>query len=319
MKTLHINLLILPYALSTMPHITILHITTPRIPPYSSYHYTLHITIIIYPYHYTSGIAITIPSHITASHITTPLIPLHPSYIAHITIPHITTYPSYHHFTSLYPLISPYLSYYYTLYILLILLYPYHHSRVLIYVLYGVRWSETNAPTVLSVFCIYVWFMAINGVCEAFFFATISNRRISEYNTWLFMFSIAYVCISWFLVVYGTLGLVIANMLIMCLRITYCLIYIHQFFREGTQFSREKGTTFSLFSCFPSPMVLLICTTSAIVTLLSYQTLDIGSCHGLRCFVMHILVGCVCLLFTLITIGYYEHSLFQYIRRRKHD
>ena len=104
------------------------------------------------------------------------------------------------------------------------------------HILYGSTWSSTSAPRTLSFYSVYVLFMAVNGICEAFVQGTSSERGLSAYNLWMILFSVLYmgalmVLLPW----YGAIGLVLANIFKMSCRILVCAaLYIRPYFRERT-------------------------------------------------------------------------------------
>ncbi len=42
---------------------------------------------------------------------------------------------------------------------------------------YGQRWSHTDAPQALGVYCAYILLLAVNGILEAFVHATARSRQ----------------------------------------------------------------------------------------------------------------------------------------------
>ncbi len=67
-----------------------------------------------------------------------------------------------------------------------------NYSYTLLEILYSSKWSSTSAPHVLSVYCLYVLFMAVNGITEAFVHAVSSKEQMKKYNFWMIGFSAAY-------------------------------------------------------------------------------------------------------------------------------
>lgn len=52
------------------------------------------------------------------------------------------------------------------------------YSYVLLRVVYGQRWSETDAPRALAVYCLYILLLAVNGILEAFVHAVAKSRHV---------------------------------------------------------------------------------------------------------------------------------------------
>ena len=50
------------------------------------------------------------------------------------------------------------------------------YSYVLLRLVYGQRWSDTEAPSALSYYCGYITLLALNGCTEAYVNATADTR-----------------------------------------------------------------------------------------------------------------------------------------------
>lgn len=110
------------------------------------------------------------------------------------------------------------------------------YSYTLLLLLYGRKWSDaTNAPTVLSLYCIYVMFMAVNGITEAFVHATSNAQQLQKYNYLMIVFSIVYLSIAVMGMTCiqqqdaGIYMLIVANICNMLMRIVYSWTYITQY------------------------------------------------------------------------------------------
>ncbi len=86
----------------------------------------------------------------------------------------------------------------------------------------GSRWTNTEAPAVLSAYCYYIPLLAVNGILEAFVSATATPPQLLEQSKWMLGFSVAFAGTG-FLVLQvwdlGASGLVLANAVNMALRI----------------------------------------------------------------------------------------------------
>ena len=124
--------------------------------------------------------------------------------------------------------------------------------HLFLHVLYGATWSSTSAPYTLGWYCVYVFFMATNGVCEAFVQGTSTAAGIAKYNRWMVVFSIVYMCtVCSLLPLFGAVGLILANIIKMLCRISVCsMSYIRPYFRERSM------PTFTLTSLLPHNQVL---------------------------------------------------------------
>jgi oligosaccharide translocation protein RFT1 len=50
------------------------------------------------------------------------------------------------------------------------------YTYVVLRTAYGQRWSETDAPQALGVYCAYILLLAVNGILEAFVHAVARSR-----------------------------------------------------------------------------------------------------------------------------------------------
>ena len=41
------------------------------------------------------------------------------------------------------------------------------HAHIVVWLVYGQRWAHTEAPAVLSAYCVYILLLAVNGACAA--------------------------------------------------------------------------------------------------------------------------------------------------------
>lgn len=109
-----------------------------------------------------------------------------------------------------------------------------NYTRTLIDLLVGKEWStERDAPAVLAVYCMYVPIMGINGVTEAFVQAVASKSDLSRLSYYMVGFSACFMMAGYlFMSVFGlgAIGLVLANMVNLGIRIAYSWHYIKRYF-----------------------------------------------------------------------------------------
>ncbi|GBC52078.2 oligosaccharidyl-lipid flippase family protein [Rhizophagus irregularis DAOM 181602=DAOM 197198] len=172
-----------------------------------------------------------------------------------------------------------------------------NYTGTLIDLLVGSVWSQTPAPLVLSVYCIYVPIMGINGVTEAFVAAVASEETLSKLNYWLIAFSAGFVGAG---VIFmkglsaGAIGLVAANVVNLSTRILWSWNFIRSYFlnhRDGRQETNELKRMLSLSNLLPNYLVLLSFSLAWIITyfsnqLIGWETLDAK--------IKHVAVGGVC-------------------------
>ncbi|GLI64837.1 hypothetical protein VaNZ11_008131 [Volvox africanus] len=145
------------------------------------------------------------------------------------------------------------------------------YSYVLLRVVYGTRWSETEAPAVLAAYSAYVLLLALNGIGEAFVHAVLDARGLQQSNALLLVFSGVHLGVCVALVrQYGALGLVAADSANMVLRISYSTWCIRRFFRSLPTFSLHRDL-------LPAPNTLAAFATAAAAAATSNRLLLAGA------------------------------------------
>ena len=160
------------------------------------------------------------------------------------------------------------------------------YSHIVFDIFYGAKWSLTSAPIALSCYCIYILIMAMNGITEAFVFATIPPIKLNYYNLWLLGFSALYIIASILLINYGSVGLILANCCNLLARIIYSVIFIVSYFQakissSETAFDKVITDSFSstlnfFISIIPSSLINSLFFFSSSLLFISYKLLNIG-------------------------------------------
>ncbi|XXQ34312.1 Protein RFT1 like protein [Plasmodiophora brassicae] len=176
------------------------------------------------------------------------------------------------------------------------------YSFVLLHILYGSLWSQgSNAASVLSLYCVYVLTLGVNGVTEAFMLSLISKQELQTYSILLVPFSGLYLLLSTALMPFGATGLILANSLSMSSRIAYSLWFIRKHFQttwnDLLAAILPKFSTVSLMAVVP--MILYA----------SYSGFKVRSDPSLSGFACHIAVGIVCLISSAATVWKREREL----------
>ncbi|KAL8688943.1 MAG: hypothetical protein Q9218_005268 [Villophora microphyllina] len=126
-------------------------------------------------------------------------------------------------------------------------------SPVLLRFVAGSRWSDSEAPSVLSAYCYYIPLLAINGILEAFVSAAASPAELRVQSAWMLAFSAAF-AVTGFLVLrvweHGAQGLVLANAVNMTCRIIWSWQFIAGYFRD-------RGVVFQLRDIMPKLSVVI--------------------------------------------------------------
>jgi oligosaccharide translocation protein RFT1 len=144
-----------------------------------------------------------------------------------------------------------------------------NYAQTLILFLYGIEKASLGVPEALAWYCAYVYFLALNGICEAFVHAVGNQKQLMFLNKLMGVFFILY-CMSARLFMktfeWGTIGLILANCVNMGCRIVYCLTFMAHFFK------RQNGLTFWMES-LPHTIVLFTLGVCFCITRFSSQSL----------------------------------------------
>ena len=101
------------------------------------------------------------------------------------------------------------------------------NSFLLLHVLYGSKYSSTEAPAALALYSPYILLLAVNGILEAFVHATASGSELWQSHLALLVATAVQTTATMQLVAsYGTLGMILADSIGMFLRISYCLRFV---------------------------------------------------------------------------------------------
>jgi len=131
-------------------------------------------------------------------------------------------------------------------------------------IVYGSKWSNTEAPRALILYMFYVLAMALNGVTEAFVDSCVHPADINLLNVLLFLIAACAMAIRVILVTDAD-GLIYVAILEMALRTIRSLWYIGKYFRQQHQIS------FSRRQLFPSSSTLALLLLSWFTTSVSFH------------------------------------------------
>jgi hypothetical protein len=121
-------------------------------------------------------------------------------------------------------------------------------APLLLSIVAGQKWSATSASKVLSTYCYYIPFLAINGVTEAFVAAVATNKELYAQSISMGIFFALFAGSAWFFIgqlEMGGNGVVLANTVNMGLRIVWNTWFIKRFFARN-------ASGFSVFDTLPS-------------------------------------------------------------------
>ncbi|OZJ05387.1 hypothetical protein BZG36_02015 [Bifiguratus adelaidae] len=140
-----------------------------------------------------------------------------------------------------------------------------NYTSTLIDTLVGSRWSQ--AGSVLATYCLFVPFMGINGITEAFLQAVASESELSALSIYMIFFSVGFAMAAIFFMWafrLGAVGLVLANCFNMFCRITYSWLFIQRYFTRKLVVSGnvQIHSFVRLRDCLPQK-TLIVCFAAA--------------------------------------------------------
>ncbi|KAJ5757849.1 uncharacterized protein N7511_006543 [Penicillium nucicola] len=129
-----------------------------------------------------------------------------------------------------------------------VLLFPLGPMMVphLLHVLGGRQWASPKVGGLLSVYCYYIPFLALNGITEAFVSSAANPREIRQQTGWMGVFSACYAVAAYMFLELGNLGaygLVLANIVNMAVRTLWSFTFIKSYLhRQGEHLSTSEAT-----------------------------------------------------------------------------
>jgi oligosaccharide translocation protein RFT1 len=195
------------------------------------------------------------------------------------------------------------------------------YTYTLLSLLYGSKWTNTEAPSVLAVYCVYVLFMAVNGVTEAFVHATSEKEQLDRVSNYIMpAFSLGYLAAAYLgLSVFhlGTISLIAANCLNMGLRIVYSIRYIKDYFTTYNKQAKQEEKVNLWKHSIPSIPVCIVFALTFVVTNVSRMVLSTSLMHQ----GIHVLIGVACLAILAVTMRVTERrfltDIWQLLRGRR--
>lgn len=187
---------------------------------------------------------------------------------------------------------------------LVILTFGYSYSFLLLDIYGGTNLTSEDGHWLLRTYCMYVLFLAVNGVTEGFAFAMMSKEHVDRHNHLLMVSSVLYLMTSYVLTgVCGSAGLILANCVNMAVRIVCSLKFIRDFF---------STTSYDPLRCgIPSVKFLLTFIIVSMITIMS----EIYFCceNGWLWRFAHVGVGLTCLFWLLLATAFTEQELCQFL------
>lgn len=190
---------------------------------------------------------------------------------------------------------------------LVILTFGYSYSHLLLHIYGGQVLSSGIGPSLLRGHCVFVLFMAINGVSECYSFALMTSQQVDQYNYLMAGMTLAFLACAWMLAqVFGPLGFIMANCSNFAMRIGHNMHVIHK---------RHSGDiVHPLKGLVPPGLTIVALIISGVVCQVSERTAY--DCTSLYKVLLHVFIGALCFLATLIIIVWQEPQLVTALRRK---
>jgi hypothetical protein len=131
-------------------------------------------------------------------------------------------------------------------------------APLLLGIVAGKKWSATSAAKVLSTYCYYIPFLAINGVTEAFVAAVATSKELYAQSVAMGIFFAIFAGSAWFFIgqlELGGSGVVLANTVNMGLRIVWNTWFVQKFFAQRDSEFRMAEVVPSVMSLAPAVVV----------------------------------------------------------------
>ncbi|CAJ0602147.1 unnamed protein product [Cylicocyclus nassatus] len=163
------------------------------------------------------------------------------------------------------------------------------YSPLAVFLYGGHLLYDNGGAVLLSLYCVYLSVMAVNGITECFAMASMNNAQVFSHGGFLFVSAFAHLFLSFILCSYlNASGFIIANAVNMLFRIGYSWRHISSFLGDRTPSFTTIMPTFS--TC----VFLFFSLMATLITLLVF-----GSTPGLSHTLAHVGVGGVLLVLVI--------------------
>jgi len=116
---------------------------------------------------------------------------------------------------------------------LIIAVFGFSYSHLLLRLYGGSTLSDGSGPLLLRTHSLCIWFLAINGVTEAYVSAAMTSKQLDKYNRLMVALSIIFLGSAWLLSsLLGSVGFILANIINMSLRIMHSASFINGQYRK---------------------------------------------------------------------------------------
>ena len=195
----------------------------------------------------------------------------------------------------------------------LVLVFGQSYAQLLLQLYGGDRLGQNmTCVYMLRLHCVYVYFLAVNGVTESFFNATKSESQLQTHNKRLILFSATFLVLAFiFSKVFSIYGFLLANCVNMFIRICYSSGHIKNVFK-GFEHQSESfvaaSSVYNIIDCYlPDRFVSLSLILSLVLTQASeaylYDAFKLG----------HLVIGAALFLATLFVIYRQEKNVVAFV------
>lgn len=187
----------------------------------------------------------------------------------------------------------------------------FNYADTLVLLLYGTEKARLGVGSALAVYCVYIYFLGVNGICEAVVHAVGNERQLMRLNKLMGVFFLIYAGSALaFMEIFqfGTIGIILANCVNMGCRIAYCLGFLANHFETARASSVFAFARQSL----PDRLVVFAFGASFVVTAAAKRVLLAAPHHEswLR-HCVHVVVGGVCLMLVAATLYVKERHVLR--------
>ncbi|ETM33020.1 hypothetical protein L914_19699, partial [Phytophthora nicotianae] len=190
------------------------------------------------------------------------------------------------------------------------------YANTLVLLLYGAEKARQGVGAALSVYCVYIPFLGVNGVSEAVVHAIGDDHELMRLNKLLGVFFAIYAfsaLVFMQVLDWGTLGLILANCVNMACRILYCLTFLASYFHQVSPKAHSSNSFLNGISFWrrslPDRLVMAAFFSSMVLTAISQRVLLGSASISLVRHALHVAVGVVCFGGTILALYIKERHL----------
>jgi oligosaccharide translocation protein RFT1 len=197
---------------------------------------------------------------------------------------------------------------------IVVLVFGQSYSKLLLHLYGGEKLSSnTICVNMLRFHCVYIYFLAVNGLTESFFNATMSESQLKKHNYRLVLFSVVFLLLAFiFAKLFHIYGFLLANCLNMAIRIFYSSIYIRSFFSDYSYQQDEPQPQTIGYNIHQGLIPNFSLNVVLFFSILVTKFTESYSLTFLQ-LAFHLIIGIVLFFITLFTIFKHEKQIVSYL------